>query len=229
MKGTGIYIIENIKNGKCYIGSTAVNFSRRWGNHLNELRKDEHHSIKLQRAFNKYGENSFKFRVLENCVLSENRHEEQEWMDFLSPEYNMLLTVEQVTYGMLGKNHSEETKKKMSKASKGRKKSKSHRKSISEEMRRQWASGQRINGPRSEESKIKQARTRFNGILEVEKNGVLFASFWSSKDASDILKLNKNSINNVVIGKRKSLKKYKFNKKPLVLDSISRIERGFEE
>jgi group I intron endonuclease len=61
-----IYIIRNRVNGKFYIGSTK-NYHVRKLKHFNELRKNKHHSIHLQRAFNKYSEKEFEFIIIETC------------------------------------------------------------------------------------------------------------------------------------------------------------------
>ena len=63
----GIYKIINKINGKYYLGSTK-NFRKRKLRHLNELRKGVHHNIHLQRAFVKYGEENFKFILIEKCT-----------------------------------------------------------------------------------------------------------------------------------------------------------------
>ena len=68
MKGY-IYKIVNTKNNCFYIGST-VNFNKRKKRHLFELRKGVHHCIFLQRAFDKYGEEFFKFECREKNVSS---------------------------------------------------------------------------------------------------------------------------------------------------------------
>lgn len=65
MKGY-IYIIHNSINGKFYIGSSK-NYHIRKLRHFNELRKNKHHSVHLQRAFNKYSEENFKFIIIETC------------------------------------------------------------------------------------------------------------------------------------------------------------------
>ena len=62
----GIYKIENTKNNKCYIGCSK-NIENRWKEHLYSLKKDSHHSIKLQNSWNKYGEKHFKFEIIEEC------------------------------------------------------------------------------------------------------------------------------------------------------------------
>lgn len=84
----GIYKIENTKNGKFYIGST-VNFHKRKLSHFRQLRKNIHHSIYLQRAFNKYGEDVFKFTIIEECENTLER--EQEFLNKLdySKSYNV--------------------------------------------------------------------------------------------------------------------------------------------
>lgn len=64
MINCGIYVIVNLVNNKKYIGST-INFKNRWDKHKKDLKNNKHHSIHLQRAWNKYGEENFLFEVLE--------------------------------------------------------------------------------------------------------------------------------------------------------------------
>ncbi len=62
-----VYGIINIKNGKIYVGSTT-NFSRRKGEHLWMLKNNKHKNPHLQSAWNKYGEEYFKFIILEKIT-----------------------------------------------------------------------------------------------------------------------------------------------------------------
>jgi group I intron endonuclease len=116
MKLSCIYKIENTLNGAVYIGS-AANYVSRVSNHRQRLKSNTHHSIKLQHAWNKYGESSFVFSVLE---VVENREAlipaEQRWMDLLAPAYN----IAKVAGSPLGVKHGDEMKRKISIAMTGR-------------------------------------------------------------------------------------------------------------
>jgi group I intron endonuclease len=59
-----IYRILNVVTDQFYVGS-AVNFRRRRWEHLNALNKKEHHCVRLQEAWDVYGPNAFEFEVLE--------------------------------------------------------------------------------------------------------------------------------------------------------------------
>lgn len=86
----GIYKIENIVNNKIYIGSCS-NFNVRKGSHLCLLRQGEHHSIKLQRSFDKYGEINFIITLIEKCEKENLISREQYYIDTLKPFYNICL------------------------------------------------------------------------------------------------------------------------------------------
>lgn len=66
MKKCGIYTIVNTTNNKLYIGSSKDIVSR-WYAHRNGLENNLHHNKHLQRAWNKYGSNCFKFDILTLC------------------------------------------------------------------------------------------------------------------------------------------------------------------
>lgn len=62
-KLSGIYIIENIKNGKRYVGSAKNLLDRAYG-HLRTLKLNKHHNFHLQKSFNENGIDSFVFYIL---------------------------------------------------------------------------------------------------------------------------------------------------------------------
>ena len=105
---SGVYAIENILNGKQYIGSTS-NLRKRRLDHFGTLRQGKHDNEHLQRAFNLYGEDAFVFRHLLVCELFELLRYEQGLIDAITPEYNMC----QVAGSSLGRKTSDETKEKL--------------------------------------------------------------------------------------------------------------------
>jgi group I intron endonuclease len=63
---SGIYLILNTSNSKKYVGKSQHIFSR-WRAHLKTLRNGIHPNPHLQRAWQKYGEESFTFLILEEA------------------------------------------------------------------------------------------------------------------------------------------------------------------
>ena len=105
-----IYMIRNIINNKIYIGS-AKDFKTRMYKHKSQLRRNIHHSQHLQRAYNKYGKESFSFEIFEYVKdIDKLIEREQVWLDFFKPEYNSY----KIAYSPLGHKCSNETKQKMS-------------------------------------------------------------------------------------------------------------------
>lgn len=83
----GVYEIVNKVNGKRYVGS-SVNIEQRWASHRSQLINGKHHSPHLQRAWNKYGIDSFDWLVIVECHESEIICIEQREIDRHS-DYNV--------------------------------------------------------------------------------------------------------------------------------------------
>jgi group I intron endonuclease len=111
---SGIYAITCATTGKQYVGS-AVNIAARWRVHKCLLQQDKHHSIKLQRVFNKYGAEAMEYSVLE-AVDDKTKlvEREQAHMDALKPWMNM----NPRAASALGSRRSEEQKRQLSIAQK---------------------------------------------------------------------------------------------------------------
>lgn len=62
----GVYCIENIQNNKKYIG-ISKDIKRRWSEHKVQLNAHHHVNHFLQAAWDKYGEDNFKFYIIELC------------------------------------------------------------------------------------------------------------------------------------------------------------------
>lgn len=77
---SGVYAIVCSKNEKIYIGSSQ-NITARKAQHSSELRNCKHGNDNLQRDFNKYGEQAFKFMVLERCYIPDLEEKEQYYIN----------------------------------------------------------------------------------------------------------------------------------------------------
>lgn len=82
-KIAGIYCITNIQNNKKYVGY-SMNIKRRWQQHKDALKRGVSHSIHLQNAWKKYGEEYFVFSIIEEMTngLSKPEYEavETKWV-----------------------------------------------------------------------------------------------------------------------------------------------------
>ena len=126
MSENGIYKIINSINGKIYIGSTFCigGFKRRWTVHKSGLNAGKHPNRHLQAAWNKHGKEVFKFIIIEEITDSSVLLEREQWyMDFYESYndrkgYNIS---KNSSAPMLNRKHSDESKKKIGKASEGNK------------------------------------------------------------------------------------------------------------
>lgn len=106
----GVYKIINILNGDYYVGS-SIDLLKRFSAHRKMLRKGNHHSIKLQRAVDKYGLDSFYFVIVEVCSIDDMLNLEQKYINS-GCTYNVSLSA---GCPMLGRKHNESTKDKFRK------------------------------------------------------------------------------------------------------------------
>ena len=118
----GIYVIRNNTTGKGYVGQSA-RMKKRIADHLNLLRRGVHPNPHLQNAFLKYGAHAFShsFEVVcedpsELDALEEAFLTGDAVFDQTPVYYNVSKTAH---VPMRGKNHSDETKKRISGSKKG--------------------------------------------------------------------------------------------------------------
>jgi len=157
----GVYKITNLINNKCYIGS-SINVKGRICAHKNDLKTNKHHSIKLQRAYDKYGIENFKYEIIEECEIENIIIREQYYIDFLDcckNGYNVLPNAG----NNLGMRHSDKTKEILRQKSMGNKshfgikQSDDTKKRISEKLK---------GIPLSEQTKLKMSKSRKGNVSE---------------------------------------------------------------
>lgn len=67
---SGVYTITNMLNNKIYVGY-GIDIRKRFWGHTTKLKNNQHHNRHLQNAWNKHGEESFKFEILEEESIIE--------------------------------------------------------------------------------------------------------------------------------------------------------------
>ena len=79
----GVYKITNTMTRQAYVGSSYDCYGR-WRQHEKALRAGNHHSAKLQAAWNTYGGTAFRFGIIEQVYSVEKLQvREQHWIDEL--------------------------------------------------------------------------------------------------------------------------------------------------
>jgi group I intron endonuclease len=110
-----VYVAVNLTNGKIYVGATEKGTSARRQKHLANAKRGM--SGKFYTALRKYGADEFEFVTIETCsCFFSALDSERKWIECLRPEYNLTSG----GGGVKGLKFSEESKRKMSLAKKGR-------------------------------------------------------------------------------------------------------------
>lgn len=179
-KTSGIYQILNLITGLIYIGS-AVNLYDRFYLHIHHLRYNKHPNKHLQSSWNKHGEATFEFKVVEYVWYREKLIErEQVWIDWtLCYDREFGYNLRKKAESNFGLKWSDETKKKMGLTKIGRKLTAEHKAKViatlighpvSQETRRKISEANKGNKnklgkPHSEETKRKiGAANKIRGI-----------------------------------------------------------------
>ena len=170
-----IYMIVNLVNGKVYIGSTDdINY--RFYIHKYQLNNCIHHNQHLQRAWNKYGSESFEFKILMVCPEKERNHCEQMLMDlYNSQNHDFGYNIKDAD----GHSVAEETKLKISEALIGKPKSDKHKQKLSEAHKgntlsdetKQKISEALTGKPKSKEHKQKLSESKWKDYPRIIKAG----------------------------------------------------------
>ena len=107
-------MIRNKINNKIYIGQSSDIYNR-WVKHKNFLNNNKHHNRHLQAAWNKYGEDSFEFSIVELCTYDKLDTLEEYWIKHYS-SYKNGYNLDFGGNGIRGYKHTKEELEKMRKS-----------------------------------------------------------------------------------------------------------------
>ena len=183
-----IYKIENLVNGKVYIGQTRVGYKKRTNEHLYSLRKNIHNNDYLQRAWNKYGEESFSFSIVETCDINELDDKETNWISHFR---NSVGSYNLESGGNKNKTHCDESKIKMSKASK-----------------KKWNNPEYANPLRKKMKEVHGGKNNINAkkVICINTNEV----FETMTEAANKYSLNMKNISQVCAGEKATTRGLQF-------------------
>jgi group I intron endonuclease len=214
----GIYKIENLINGKIYIGK-SVNIKNRFQNHKSESfnEKSNAYDTAIHRAIRKYGIESFSFEVIEKCSREDLSNREKYWIEF----YNSFGKGYNLTLGGEGVPTANE-----------------------KQIRELWDEGLSIgeifdktkynkhtiinilqNYPKysrkesNRRGRINAFKNKIRPVIQYDYDGEFVQEYSSAKEASKISGINDNLIRACLCGEQKSAGhyqwRYKFDDAPL--------------
>lgn len=212
----GIYCIKNVYNNKRYIGQ-SINICKRWQDHQSDLRNNQHVNIHLQAAYNKYGEDCFRYFIIEECTKEELDDREIFWINYYDTYYNGY------NRNLGGKSWrkniklSKEQRKAISIALTGRPCKENTRKLMSKHMKDQY------KDPKFLKAFQKNIDSQKTAIICYNINGFV-KKYSSIHDAARDLKLEATNICKVLKGKHKTCGGYTFSyqETPLSIDEIQK-------
>lgn len=159
-----IYKIVCKTSGKSYIGQTIRSLSSRFSSHISDAKK-ESCDTKIGRAIRKYGKENFSIHLI---CRADNREEINAREISCIRLFNSIEDGYNISTGGYGGIHSEETRKKMSLAGKGKKKPKGFGEKISRALKgKKHSESHRLNNIKAQ--KACQAHYEFRHTEEFKK------------------------------------------------------------
>lgn len=235
---SGIYMWTNKLTGDVYIGQ-SFDISKRLKNYLNLSYLRSKDTFIISRALIKYGYSNFSLTILEYCDKSDLSVREQYYFDKLNPQYNILKTaasskgyihledtkikISKALKGvysgeksaLFGRNHSEETRQKMSLKKAGELNPNSGKtpSELSKELMRLKA----LERKHSDETKLKMSTKHGNPVNIYEKFSAegfkLIGSFVSPRRAAKFLGISGSTVVRYMQSGEIFKERYKFSTK----------------
>ena len=163
-KITGIYMIRCKINNKIYIGRSK-NIKDRWKQHKKELRNNKHCNKNIQKDWNKYGQDNFEFNIIVECEEDKLNELERKYIN----EYKSCGFGYNMTFGKDENGaeiHTEETRKKIGEANKGKTRSEETKK-----KKRETKMG--YNHTEETKKKMSENHSDFSGSKNPQANMVI--------------------------------------------------------
>lgn len=208
MQKSGIYCIENLINNKKYVGQ-SVDIYNRWCHHKSELNNNVHFNDYLQKSWNKYGSENFRFYILEYCDIEQLDDREIYYISLYNT-LNRTKGYNLTSGGTNGKVYSDETRAKISKALKGHAVSSESRAKIRKNHADISGSNNGMFGKRhSEEVKRKIGEANRGKISARRNNSSVYCidldqTFDDATTAAKLLSLDSGAILKCCRGERKT-------------------------
>jgi group I intron endonuclease len=223
----GVYEIRNKLNGHRYVGST-IDYTERIQIHKHQLEEGTHHCTYLQNAWNKYGEDAFKFSLLIMAPRKMIRKIEQMFLD--NPDlYKYNISKRAIGGRKKGFHHTRETRmkmsmiakekgrippgtkgmkktpsqlKRMSEASKGRKKSNEEIEKIRQATIDRWANGE-LGTPEILRKIALANRGKTNAKLnedKIRRIRTMNEQGMTQKEIADVFSISPSNISRILSG-----------------------------
>lgn len=231
----GIYYIKNLVNNKVYIGQ-SICIQKRWLYHNNRLGHNTHHNIHLQGAWNMYKKENFEFKIIVECLAEDLNYLESYWAKFydsFNPDkgYNQTIILEGGKYKLTeegrkkigdahrGKKMSKKTRKRMSKSAKGKVVTIETRLKMgiaksgvifSKETREKMSKSKK---KWMKENKERRIKGRLKAIVQMDLEGNTIKEFSCMKEATTTLGLSETWIRYCCKGKKEQTSGFKFKYK----------------
>ena len=228
VKVCAIYQIKNSKNRKVYIGGTK-DVERRFSYHKSRLKNGKHDNYHLQNAWNKYGEDSFVFLVIEICNEDNIAEREQHYIDETgclerAKGYNIAPTANLPPM-------NEATKRKIGESNKGKPswiKGKHHADSTKDKIRVAVLKNSKMRGKvgdqhhffgkrHTDETKVKMSESKIGKLnnksskpIVQKKDGVFQTIFPSAMEAQRVTSVQAKNIAKCLKGQRKKAGGYEW-------------------
>lgn len=173
---SGVYILRNMVSGNFYIGSSK-NLASRRGRHMYVLRNGIKENVRIFNDCNKYGVESFIFKVIEYCDECDLIDKEQHYFELMMPRYNVWKSV----YSAKGRTYTNEQLEYFKDVAHGPKNLENHSNSLKEA----WKRRKEKYSPEELHKKMSAAR---KGIKHSEETKMNYSLLRKGKSKSESMK-----------------------------------------